>query len=178
MATYRDQLVKSLLEWPGLFLNQDDVLDHLFFCTGNGYKWENGQLVEEFDSSYPEDSAIQAERADPWKTRLDTREYREGCTKYNGCYFMTASGHVGKKMHNLSENYDAICNLPDDIQPDWIEAAKVALKYARSNRVRITSKERAILSRVGQRIKEIERLRKPATKRTRKATHGQDTVLA
>lgn len=36
---YKDTLVQSLLDWPALFLNEDDVLDHFFFTIGNGYEW-------------------------------------------------------------------------------------------------------------------------------------------
>lgn len=142
-------------------------MDHLFFTIGNGYKWENGQLVEKFDSRYPEDAALQAERSDPWGTRVRNRDHREMCLEFKGqCYFRTPSGHIGRYLYSGFGEYSALCRLPDDIQPDWLEAAKVALKYARSNRMRITPKQRVILASVATRIKELEKLRNPALKRT------------
>lgn len=163
MASYRDQLVKSLLDWPYLFLNQDDVIEHLFFCCGNAYKWENGQLVEEFDSEYPEDKVLQAERADPWGTRIKNREHREYFLKFEGasnnCYFQTPSGGVGKVLQFSS--YDAILHLPDDIQPDWLAAARIALEYARSDRVIVPESEMGYLVQAEIRLRELEAMKSP-----------------
>lgn len=37
---------ETLMEaYPSLFLYEADVLHHLFFVIGNGYEWENGELV-------------------------------------------------------------------------------------------------------------------------------------
>lgn len=158
MASYRDQLVKSLLEWPSLFLNQDDVFEHLFFCCGNGYEWKDGQLVEEFDSEYPEDKELQAERADPWGTRIKNREHREYFVGFEAgperCYFRTPSGGVGKVLQFSS--YDAILHLPDDIQPDWLAAARVALEYARSDRAQVPESEMGYLVQAEARLRELE----------------------
>lgn len=43
--------------YPSLFVDEADVLDHLFFTIGNGYEWVEGQLVdvcEERDDQYVE----------------------------------------------------------------------------------------------------------------------------
>ena len=171
MATYRDTLVKALLEWPGLFLNEDDVLDQMFLTVGGGFEWENGQLVED-EPDYHPDPRLEAERADPWTTRLELREYRERCSKYSGMsgnvYFQMKSGHIGRTMTNLFGECSPLCDLPDDIQPDWLEAAKRALRYARSNRMRTTRAQKAWLVAVSVRIKELELSRKPEKKSSRK----------
>ena len=36
-------------EYPTLFKERADCLNHLFCCIGNGYEWINGELVEAFD---------------------------------------------------------------------------------------------------------------------------------
>ena len=32
--------------YPGLFKERVDVLNHLFCVIGNGYDWKNGELVD------------------------------------------------------------------------------------------------------------------------------------
>lgn len=36
-------------EYPTLFIERADCLDHLFVCIGNGYAWKNGELVSSDD---------------------------------------------------------------------------------------------------------------------------------
>jgi hypothetical protein len=170
MATYRDSLVQALIEWPSLYLNEDDVLDQMFFTLGCGYEWKNGQLVDG-DLEYPPSPGLEKRRADPWKTRLESREYRESCSKYSGfgnVYFLMRSGHIGRRMNTMFGSSSNICNLPGDIQPDWLGAVRRALRYAKSNRMKTTISQRAWLASVSARIKEIEYLRKPAKKSSRK----------
>jgi hypothetical protein len=170
MATYRDTLVQALVEWPSLFLNEDDVLDQMFFTVGCGYEWEEGQLVDT-DLRYPPSPGLEKRRADPWTTRLESREYRETCVNYTGwgrTTFRMRSGHIGRKLNCSFGKFSTLCNIPDDIQPDWLEAAKRALRYAKSNRMKTTIAQRAWLVSVAARIKEIEYLRKPAKKPRRK----------
>ncbi|MFA6358789.1 MAG: hypothetical protein WCY09_09065 [Candidatus Omnitrophota bacterium] len=170
MATYRDALVQALIEWPSLFLNEDDVLDQMFFTVGCGYEWEEGQLVDT-DLRYPPSPGLEKRRADPWTTRLESREYRESCSKYTGfgsVYFQMRLGHIGRKMNNMFGSCSNICNLPGNIKPDWIEAAKRAVRYAKSNRMKTTISQRALLKSVLARIKEIEYIQKPVKKNSRK----------
>jgi hypothetical protein len=170
MATYRDTLVQSLIEWPSLYLNEDDVLDQMFFTVGGGYEWKNGQLVD-VDLEYPPSHGLEKRRADPWKTRLENREYRESCSKYTGygcVYFQMRSGHIGRRMNTMFGNFSNLCNLPGNIKPDWLAAAKRALRYAKSNRMKTTITQRAGLKSVVARIKDIEYIQKPVKKTRRK----------
>jgi hypothetical protein len=43
---YRDTKVAMLAAYPRLFLDEAEVLHHLFFVNGNGYHWENGELTD------------------------------------------------------------------------------------------------------------------------------------
>lgn len=172
MATYRDTLVQALIEWPSLYLNEDDVLDQMFFTVGCGYEWKDGQLVD-VDLDYPPSPGLEKKREDPWTTRLEAREYRESSSRYSGfghVYFPMRSGHIGRKMSTMFGSSSNICNLPGDIQPDWLLAVRRALRYAKSNRMKTSISQRAWLASVSARIKEIEWLRKPAkTPRRKKA---------
>jgi|MudIll2142460700_1097286.scaffolds.fasta_scaffold00003_30 hypothetical protein len=57
MATYALTKRDMMDAYPSLFVDEADVLDHLFFTIGNGYEWVEGQLVdvcEERDELYIE----------------------------------------------------------------------------------------------------------------------------
>ena len=69
MATYRDALVEALIEWPSLYLNEDDVLDQMFFTVGGGYEWRDGQLVD-VDLEYPPSPGLEKRRACPYCSSL------------------------------------------------------------------------------------------------------------
>ena len=43
-----------LISCPSLFTNKQSCLDHLFLTNGNGYKWENGELVSDVDNKEDE----------------------------------------------------------------------------------------------------------------------------
>lgn len=54
---YKDTKKQMMDAYPSLFVDEADVLDHLFFTIGNGYEWVEGQLVdvcEERDELYVE----------------------------------------------------------------------------------------------------------------------------
>ena len=38
--------------YPSIFYNRQTCLNHLFCVIGNGYKWVNGELVNEEDKPY------------------------------------------------------------------------------------------------------------------------------
>lgn len=43
---YHDTVFTSLLVYPSLFNGRLEVDSHLFATCGNGYEWENGELIE------------------------------------------------------------------------------------------------------------------------------------
>lgn len=46
-----DKLIKRMLiSYPSLFTNKQSCLNHLFLTNGNGYEWENGELVSDVDN--------------------------------------------------------------------------------------------------------------------------------
>lgn len=154
--TYRDTLVQCLLDWPALFLNEDDVLDHLFITIGNGYHWENGCLVSSHDYEASQDQRVMYERKYPWDVRASEREYRVDTLKFSrqSCYFKLGTG-VGRYLYRSFGKNSALCNLPDDIQPDWLAAAKRAMEYILSNRVRFTRDQIPWIDRACLRLKEL-----------------------
>jgi hypothetical protein len=60
---YADTLRVMLDCYPSLFVDEADVLHHLFFVNGNGYDWEGGELVARDDDGVAADEAIRRKRA-------------------------------------------------------------------------------------------------------------------
>lgn len=152
---YRETLVQCLRDWPTLYLNQDDVLGSLFFSIGTGYEWEHGGLVQTLDET-TQDKTTRQERERPWDSRAGEREWRLQALSLNGnkSYFKHGDG-VGRFMYQMFGQYSPIMHLPDDIKPDWLEAARLALEYALSDRVRLTQKQFDLLALVSQRLNEL-----------------------
>lgn len=60
---YETTLRVMMDSYPSLHATELDALDQLFFTTGNGYEWENGELVScDDDPSLPPDEVIRQTR--------------------------------------------------------------------------------------------------------------------
>lgn len=59
-------------------------------------------------------------------------------------------------FYPLSKTFSAICNLPDDIKPDWLDAAERFYGILLENRPMVTDSENTLPS-VGERIRELRR---------------------
>ena len=58
-------------------------------------------------------------------------------------------------FYPLSKEFSAICNLPDDIKPDWLEAAETFYNIMIENRSMVEDAENT-LPNIGNRIKELK----------------------
>lgn len=47
----KDKVINSMREHPSISENKLQVYDHLFLTNGNGYDWENGELVEQYNKT-------------------------------------------------------------------------------------------------------------------------------
>ena len=47
--TVKDTIKSMIIMYPRLFPTKLSVYDHLFLTNGNGYRWENGELISEDD---------------------------------------------------------------------------------------------------------------------------------
>ena len=45
--TVEETIKKCILSYPNIFKNKLDVYNHLFLTNGNGFKWVNGELIED-----------------------------------------------------------------------------------------------------------------------------------
>lgn len=152
--TVRETLRENLLNYSLLFKNALDVYDQLFCVCGNGYKWKDGELVStslnkvvktksgavlrQFKEFFRDEMfwrtvkmiglfktiKIKVKRTHMLVSRIldvdnnivdfsikEDEEMAKHFKDYKFCFYP------------LSE-YSAICKLPDDIKPDWLQAAK------------------------------------------------------
>ena len=47
--TFKDTIKSIIIMHPRLFPTKLSVYNHLFLTNGNGYRWENGELISEDD---------------------------------------------------------------------------------------------------------------------------------
>ena len=47
--TIKDTIKSIIIMFPGLYSTKLSVYNHLFLTNGNGYRWENGELISEDD---------------------------------------------------------------------------------------------------------------------------------
>jgi len=175
-----DTVKRMLMVYPSVTINALDAYDHLFCIIGNGYEWQNGELVEISDIplsvpmlSEALDIAMQFKMLDNsyslfestqeiYKMRHDGKEDMKGIIE-----------SFSKKMYNMlkesvslicrteerlndfdvptlerypeifMKNYEfrlyglcecsELCNLPDDIKPDWLDAAERMLNFIKTH---------------------------------------------
>jgi len=126
-------IIHSILDHPQLYkdtnykYSKEKVLNHLFFTNGNGYEWENGELVcltediEGIDKKIPEDYfniPIMSEEKDETKFMRDWRiEDGEPFTPYE------IKSNTAEHLYPICE-YAKIMNLPSNIKKDWLTLAE------------------------------------------------------
>ena len=115
-----ENTLQFMMDFYGeIFYNRQKCLNHLFCTIGNGYEWQNGQLV----------SLDHDERMDRWYLHEDIK-HAEPCRMvkeigdiYESVYAARAkvTGRPVNKWYPISKECSYICNYPDDIQPDWLK---------------------------------------------------------
>ena len=144
-------------ESPTLFKERSDCLDHLFCCIGNGYEWENGELVYMYKADISEQAlrdriiAGKAHQYNKLSLRAEAIYYyekrqREGKEPSNMDYFamkyfdklpddvyhkLPRSKRWSFWLGGYSTRFAYLFNYPADIKPDWlagIEECKTMLR--------------------------------------------------
>ena len=128
---YQRELRETLELFPRLFSGEAELLSYLFFENGNGYDWKNGQLVDR--DNRPFSAKLQESKEYDANHR---QEYVKECNLYPTLDHPSyeevyCHHHVSTKIYPICE-WAGIATLPDDIQEDWLEAAKKAIVVAQS----------------------------------------------
>jgi hypothetical protein len=177
---YSEELRLMMTYFPRSNLTEEDVLHHLFFVNGNGYEWVNGELVcyrseEEAKAHYDDFVAKDIEKSKEyadrygdeaaWRYYGDTPEetkekelaYRKSFAKPLGegnkedCWFILPDGRMGHYMYPISQ-YAKILHVPDDVKPDWLEAAFRAIEMAESDLCICTDKDKEWLEKAKKKL--------------------------
>ena len=116
-----EDTLQFMMDFNGnLFWNRQKCLDHLFCTIGNGYEWENGELVEKDYDTKQMLSRWQliepVKYAEPRWLTVEIHEIKDG---------MQRRGiKENPKWYPLSKEYSYLYNYPDDIKPDWLALIK------------------------------------------------------
>lgn len=152
--TVKETLRENLLNYPLIFKNALDVYDQLFCVCGNGYKWKDGELVSTSLNKVvkTKDGAVLYQFKELfrdkmfWKTVKLIGLFKTIKIKVKRTHMLVSRIlNVDKNIVDFSikddeemakhfkdykfsfyplSEFSAICKLPDDIKPDWLQAAK------------------------------------------------------
>lgn len=130
------RITRSILRYPLLYKDVDfehsrnKVLNHLFFTNGNGMAWIDGEIgyedVEEAKENViiPEDYFI----TPIWSREEDEPDFMNEWRKKDGKAYRP---HEICSKHSVTMyplcKYALILHIPDDVRPDWLEAARDAV---------------------------------------------------
>ena len=190
MPSYKETLEATMIAYPRLFLTEADYLCQAFFTIGNGLRWIDGELsdgrplevmIEEarknreytnkiysdtFESlredgeeipeiEVYETGNVEIDQAKELKSREAFIE--EG---FDDGWYKNEDGTLGRPIYPISQ-FSKIMNLPDDIKPDWLEAAEKTVALCYTPVFKLTENDwKCIKEVVEPRIKELKNAQK------------------
>lgn len=143
-----------LLNYPTLFKTRMNCLEHMFLVVGSGFDWVDGELVDprmvmkaeptylDYDeelsayTEYPEivnnedfqnSIKLKVSLHNNWVDFVENNSELIASTK------TTTFSHHTKEFYPISGNYSNLCKFPDNIKPDWKEAAIEVGHYVYNN---------------------------------------------
>lgn len=110
LSTYDGYLKSSLLAYPTIFATAHTVDDHIFCTIGNGLKWDGGIIKSACDN-------------EPmvWAAKILLCGHGLRPRSIYGIESVHRSYPLSK--------YSLIMNVPENVKPDWLEAAINHMKY-------------------------------------------------
>lgn len=117
-----EDTLQFMMDFNGnLFWSRQQCLNHLFCTIGNGYEWENGELVEKDYDTEQMLSRWQliepVKHAEPRQLAVELNEIREEIQRRRGFKEIP-------KWYPLSKEYSYLYNYPDNIKSDWLALIK------------------------------------------------------
>lgn len=122
-----------------IFPSEKDFLRHLFTVLGNGYGWIDGALITDMFST----------------EEIKTKKRRKSTKTFENWYSYPSRT---KAIYKLCEHSE-ICNIPEDIKPDWLNACKRAIKLFKEE-YQMTDNDAKLLDIAQETIERIESERK------------------
>lgn len=177
--TLKDTVRNALLKYPIMYRNAFDVYHHLFCVNGNGYKWENGELVGKSDippiSSVNEAiiSYLKENLTDGFHIKLIKAAMKGNILEkhFNGVIngvenimnieerekdfsapkCETLNPRATFEFYPLCKHAKMVC-FPDDIKEDWLEGIKKMVQLIDDNPHYATSEDREYVKLVKEKI--------------------------
>ena len=169
-----DEIRYLITHYPDLFPSRSHALNQMFCVIGNGYEWEDGELVR----SVAQDKT---EPFDPIKDFMemlesDRRNYGDSDPAFRRHLVRRAQAHLQKlreqlhfaddrckvgfpcKWYELSE-YSRATLVPDDVKPEWLAATREALERLMFD-LMIVTRDKADNKNYRRARKELEKLDK------------------
>lgn len=160
-GTVADTLKYCLMTYPSLFPNKWEVYHHWFIVNGNGLSWVNGQLVDPSHVETP--STIEDAVNIRFKKLLERDSLLEYALRFtieyaqkdiiriinweSAAQVFEPSTRNNNEFYGLSE-YSRILRLPDNIQPDWLEAAKEMYEWMKANPGELSEEDHKYISQI------------------------------
>lgn len=152
--TVKETLISDLMKYPSIHKNKWDVFHQWFIVNGNGMEWKNGELVDIYDNKPVtiEESIIK--HVDFYITESLSEILDEDKDKrvleiiLNGKIDRLKKDIINsfkweERMNDFTSDriediyplceYSKILNIPDDVKPDWKEAAIEMLSWLIEN---------------------------------------------
>lgn len=136
-----ETLVDSIRKYPTLFRTGGDVMRHMFCVLGNGYHWVNGELVQyngeprQYQDQLTNDDVEHelnerlfgySERARTYAEEFFREDILEGIqiakNAENLANLRGFTDPIEGDYYMVNPNH-YLYEFPDDIKPDWLEAA-------------------------------------------------------
>lgn len=141
--TVADTFWQAFNLYPSLFQTRADVINHLFFVIGNGYRWSNGELIDD-DPAMTLEQITETRIARALKN-FSGVEFRQSVARILGDPVPTEEEALEEQLnkefaHKVGPikgkpriyypvcGYSEICNVPNDVRPDWLRLAREACR--------------------------------------------------
>lgn len=119
--TLEETIQEMYNKYPILFQERRDCLNHLFCVIGNGYEWENGELIscdrkiykynsykDEYEFDYIDNTPVKLKGGNKATQTIKSIEYD---MIYKDCKF---------EWYPICE-YSKIVDFPSNIKQDWLD---------------------------------------------------------
>lgn len=174
--TIKDTIKSMIIMHPLIFPTKLSVYNHLFLTNGNGYRWENGELIslDYNKTNYSVEDGLEALFNNEFQYSLletyltittDTEDVINYFKRVNKeklaltKVILNFKKIMNEKLYITNEEelyplckYSAILNIPDNIKNDWKDAIKEFLDYI------MTSEENEVIIYRNQYINELSEI--------------------
>lgn len=128
---------ESILTYPGLYATGGDVLHDLLCVIGNGFAWENGEIVMRVTDNRPHwTPSYEEQRWDVESLEMVGQEHLDATIAENMTRVANVDGISKDYTLALTTSFypqfasALLMNVPEDVTPDWQEAVTIMKQTA------------------------------------------------